>query len=127
MFSKYYNHVTLSTPLPTHMSNSSAKSKSICQTSLSKLNNHFWKVQVKWIIWRAKPIPNIPHIQNYCDGDKLSCSRILGDGDFQLTENWSAKILVEESQKCNILFPISSGKKFPEKSVQKILEHLADL
>ena len=58
------------------------------------------------------------------DGDKISCSRILGDGDFQLTENWSAKTLVEESQKCNILFPRSSGKKFPEKSVQKILEHL---
>ena len=67
---------------------------------------------------------SFPTHQNYCDGDKIYCSRILGDGDFQLTENWSAKILVEESQKCNILFPRSSGKKFPEKYVQKILEHL---
>ena len=40
-----------------------------------------------------------------------------------MTEPWSAKILVEEAQKCNKLFPRSSAKKFPEKSVQKVLEH----
>ena len=65
-----------------------------------------------------------PTHQNCCDGDKFSCSRILVDGDFQLTENWSAKILVEESQRGNTLFPRSSGKKIPEKPVQKIFEHL---
>ena len=64
-----------------------------------------------------------PRRQNFRDGGKLSCSRILSDGEFQLTEPWSAKILVEEAQKCNTLFPRSSAKKFPEKSVQKILEH----
>ena len=46
-----------------------------------------------------------PRHHNYCNGDKLSYSRILSDGDVQLTEPWSAKILVEEAQKCNTLFP----------------------
>ena len=55
--------------------------------------------------------------QNYCNGDKLSYSSILSDGEFQLTEPWSAKILVEEAQKCNTLFPRSHGKTFPEKSL----------
>ena len=64
-----------------------------------------------------------PRHQNYLDGDKFSCSRILSDGDFQLTEPWSAKIFIEEAQKCNLLFPRSSAKKFPEKSVRKIFEH----
>ena len=64
-----------------------------------------------------------PRHQNYRDGDKLCCSRILSDGDLHMTEPWSAKILVEEAQKCNKLFPRSSAKKFPEQSVQKILEH----
>ena len=32
--------------------------------------------------------------RNYRDGDKLSCSRILSDGEFQLTEHWSAKYLL---------------------------------
>ena len=40
-----------------------------------------------------------PRHQNYRDGDKLSCSRILSDGEFQLTEPWSVKILVEEARK----------------------------
>ena len=31
--------------------------------------------------------------QNYCDGDKFSSSRILSDGEFQLTEPMLAKIL----------------------------------
>ena len=42
------------------------------------------------------------------DGDKVSFSRILSDGEFQLTEPWSAKILdkvVEKVQKCNLLVP----------------------
>ena len=33
-----------------------------------------------------------PRHQNYRNGDKISCSRILSDGEFQLTEPWSAKI-----------------------------------
>ena len=51
MFPKYYNHSILSTHLPTHVIRliTSAKTKSMWQTSFSKLKNHFWKVQVKWI------------------------------------------------------------------------------
>ena len=39
---------------------SSVKTKSIWQTSLWKLKNHFWKVQVKWINCSVQPTPNIP-------------------------------------------------------------------
>ena len=46
-----------------------------------------------------------PRHQNYRVGDKLSSSRILSNGEFQLTEPWSAKVLVEKAQKCNSLFP----------------------
>ena len=67
-----------------------------------------------------------PRHQNYRDADKISCSRILGDGYFQLTENWSAKILVEESQKCNTLFPRSSGKKFLKNLYRKFLNICKD-
>ena len=35
--------------------------------------------------------------QNYRDVDKFSFPRILSDGEFQLTEHWSAKILDESS------------------------------
>ena len=42
-----------------------------------------------------------PRDQNYRDGDKLSYSRILSDGELQLTEPLSAKILVEEDEKRN--------------------------
>ena len=62
MYPKYYNHITLSTPLPTQTVVTclitSAKSKSIWQTIILKLNNHFGKVQVKGINYRAKAIPN---------------------------------------------------------------------
>ena len=57
MFPKYYNHSTLSTRLPTQKvatcQISSVETKAIWQTSLSKLKNHFWKVQVKWKIYRV--------------------------------------------------------------------------
>ena len=46
--------------------------------------------------------------QNYREGDKYSFSRILSDGEFQLTGPRSAKILdkiVEEVQKGSILVP----------------------
>ena len=47
--------------------------------------------------------------QNYHDLDKFSFAKILSDGEFQLTESWSAKKLkdkvVEEVQKCSILVP----------------------
>ena len=36
----------------------SVKTKSIWQTSLSKFNNHFWKVRVKWINYRVLPKPH---------------------------------------------------------------------
>ena len=51
-----------------------------------------------------------PRHKNCRVGDKLSCSRILSDGEFQLTEPWSAKILVEKAQTCSTLFPRSFGK-----------------
>ena len=65
-----------------------------------------------------------PRHQNFRDGGKLSSSRILGDGEFQLTEPWSAKILVEEAQKCKYTVSQKLRRKIPEKSVQKIFEHL---
>ena len=46
--------------------------------------------------------------QNYRDGDNISSSRILSDGEFQLTYPRSAKILskiAEEVQKRSILVP----------------------
>ena len=46
--------------------------------------------------------------QNYRDGDEFSSSRILSDGEFQLTDARSAKILdkiVAEVQKCSIFVP----------------------
>ena len=46
--------------------------------------------------------------QNYRDGDKFFFSRILSDGEFQLADPRSAKILDkvdEDVQKCNILVP----------------------
>ena len=46
--------------------------------------------------------------QNYRDEDRFSSSRILSDGELQLTDPRSAKILdklVEEVQKCSILAP----------------------
>ena len=57
---------------------------------------------------------------SYRGGDKLSCSRILSDGDFQLTEPSSAKIfveLVEEAQE-----PQKLRKKILGKYIQKIFE-----
>ena len=47
-----------------------------------KVERKFWKVQVKRMDYRAKPMPNIPQTQKYRDGVKLSCSRILSDGEF---------------------------------------------
>ena len=38
-------------------------------------------------------------------------TRLPAQKFWAMTENWSAKILVEGPQKCNILFPRSSGKK----------------
>ena len=40
-----------------------------------------------------------PRHQDYRVRDKLSCSKILSDGEFQLTDPWSAKLLVEETLK----------------------------
>ena len=59
MFPKNYNNNTLSTHQPTQKLATrqilSVKTKSIWQTSLSKFNNHFWKVRVKWINYRVLP------------------------------------------------------------------------
>ena len=59
MLRKYYKNDTLSTHRPTQKVPTcqilSAKTKSIWQTSLSKFNNHFWKVRVKWINYRVLP------------------------------------------------------------------------
>ena len=69
-------------------------------------------------------LANLYRHQNFRDGGKLSCSRILSDGEFQLAEPWSAKILVEEAQKCKYSVSQKLQKKFPEKFVQKTFEHL---
>ena len=60
---------------------------------------------MKWINYQNRTFSG--H-QNYRDGDKFSSLRILSDGEFQLTDPRSAKILdkiVEEVQKCSILVP----------------------
>ena len=63
MLSNLYNNSTLLTPLPTQkvatFQISSTKMISIWQASLSKINNHFWKVQVKWTNYSVLPIPHI--------------------------------------------------------------------
>ena len=87
------------------------------------------------------PLVQQPLLESSSGMDKLQCINIehispdtkiiaMGllllenfDGEFQLTEPWSAKIRNEEAQKCNTLFPRSSAKKFSEQFVQKILEH----
>ena len=61
--------------------------------------------------------------QSNRDGDKFSFSRISSDGEFELTEGWSAKILVEEAQKCKT-FLREAPEKNPEISIQKIFEYL---
>ena len=62
----------------------------------------------------------IPQTANLPLWDKLSCTRIL-NGEFQLTEPWSGKIIVkivEEAKIHNIVYPV--GPNF----VQKTFEHL---
>ena len=62
--------------------------------------------------------------QNYRDGDKFSFSRSLSDGDFQLTDPRSAKILdkvVEEVQKISILFLRSCKNTYFCKNLQENL------
>ena len=64
---------------------------------------------------------NTKHYQNYCDGDKLSCSRSLGDGDFQLTENWSAKYLLKNPKNAIYCFPEAPEKSFLKNLYRKSL------
>ena len=63
MFRKYNKNNTLATHQPTLKVATcqilSAKTKSIWQTTLSKVNNHIWNVRVKWIHYRVLPKP--PH------------------------------------------------------------------
>ena len=131
MFREYYNKSTLSTPLPSQTVArcliTLATTKSIWQTSLSMLKNHFWKVHVKWI---NQCMPNTKHspVTQITDrvGDKLSCSRILSDGAFQLTKPWSAKISVKEAQIFNRLFPRSPGNNFLKNLYRKSLNICKD-
>ena len=46
----------------------------------------FLEVQIKWITTVYNEYPTFSRFQNYYDGDMLSCARILGDGELQLTE-----------------------------------------
>ena len=121
MLRKYYKNNTSSTHRPTQMVATcqilSAKPKSMWQTSLLKLNNHFWKVRVKWINY----LPCFT--KTACDGDKFSFSRLLSDGEFQLTDPRSAKILDEvvEDPKIRILDTYKLQKNiFLQKSLKKI-------
>ena len=98
MFRKYYKNNTLATHRPTLKVATcqilSSKTKSIWRTNFSKFNNHIWNVRVKWIHYRVLPKRRtFSSHQNYRDGDKFSFSRTLSDGEFQLTDPRSAKIL----------------------------------
>ena len=53
------------------------------------------------------------------------CSRILSDGDFQLTEPWSAKILVEAKNAIHC-FPEALRKNFLNNLYRKSLNILKD-
>ena len=72
--------------------NTSTKTKSMWQSSLSKLKNHFWNVHVKWI-----NLPCITNTELSTDINITVMGTILRDGEFQLTEYWLAKTL-EEAQ-----------------------------
>ena len=56
-----------------------------------------------------------PRHQNYCDGDKLSFSRmLLSDREYQLTEPWSATIVdevVKEVQKMQYIGSLEAAEK----------------
>ena len=65
-----------------------------------------------------------PRHQNYRDGDNISFSGLLSDGEFQLTEPLSAEISTEEAKNEMHSFTRRSGKNFPEIPVLKIFEHL---
>ena len=61
--------------------------------------------------------------QNYRDGDKFSSSRILSDGEFQLTDPRSAKILdkIVEDQTCSFWFLEAAEKHNPAKKYKENL------
>ena len=67
-----------------------------------------------------------PRYQNHCDGHKFSCSTILSDGEFQLTEPWSATILVEEAQKCKYTVSQKLRKNFLKNHYRKSLNICKD-
>ena len=50
------------------------------------------------------PIRNIPQTPKLPCWGQAFLLKILSDGEFQVTESCSAKMPVEEAQKCNILF-----------------------
>ena len=119
MFPKYYNNNTLSSHLPTQKVATwlvtSPKTKLIWQMSLSKLNDSFWKVRVKWINYRVWPIPNIPQKPWITWWGQISFSRSLSDQEYQLTEHWSAKIVdkvVEEGKNAAYWFLRSCRKTY---------------
>ena len=138
MLRKYYRNNFSSTHRPNQMVATcqilSAKTKSIWQTSLSKVKNHFWKVRVKWILpcFTKTAFSNVTKF--FCDGDKLSFSRLLSDGVFQLTDPRLSKIfdeVVEEVQKSVYWFLISCRKTYFCRNLLKKSAHfckdLADL
>ena len=112
MLRKYYKKDTLSTHRLIQKVATcqilSAKTKSIWQTSLSKFNSHFWKVRIKWINYLVLPKTALSPVTKINVMETNFPPRILSDGEFQLTEPRSAKILgkvVEKVQKCSLLVP----------------------
>ena len=112
MSQKNYNNNTLSTHRPTqkvasHMSNF------ICQHEINMANESL-KVQLPLLesssemdkLWCITNTAHSPVTKIGVMGT-FSLSRILSDGEFQLTEPWSTKMLekVVEVQKCNMLVP----------------------
>ena len=127
MFPEYYNRSTLSTPLPTpggcHMTNFIRQNEAILANEPLKVEKPFLESSSEMDNFQC--ITNTEHSPD----TKITvmgiyCSRILCDGEFQLTEPWSPKIFTEEAQKEIYTFTERSGKNVPEKTVQKIFEHL---
>ena len=86
MLPKYHNNNTLSTPLPT-------QTVATCLISSTKIKS-IWQIKVEQPLLESLSemgklpcLTNIEH-QNYRDRNKFSCSRLLSDGEFQMTEPW---------------------------------------
>ena len=128
MLPKHYNNSTLLTPLrlqtvATRLITSATKKVNMADET-HKIEQPLLESSSEMDKLVHEQYQTFPRDPNYRVGDKLSCSRLLSDGEMQLTEPSSAKMSVVEAQKCYTLFPRNMVENFLEKSVQKIFEHL---